>query len=151
MDAAIPRKEMCEFIEATLSSGSVFLLHATGYSMYPFIRNGTRVEILPLNHARLRVGDIVVYRTDRMPLVIHRVIETRSDTIICKGDNLREPDTPVSIDAIVGRVRPGGFAGLLANVPLFNRVVADVSRRTNWIRSGTGFIAGLRRHRRADR
>ena len=49
------------------------------------------------------VGDIVVYRGERAP-VVHRIVEADRTTVITKGDANNAPDSPISPSDIEGRV-----------------------------------------------
>ncbi len=51
-----------------------------------------------------KIGDVIIYNLPgRGITIIHRVIETRDDSIIVKGDNNAVPDPVVKKEAIIGR------------------------------------------------
>lgn len=80
---------------------------AIGRSMYPLIREGDRLEIVPPKGS-FRVGDILVFYTEA-GLVAHRVIKIQRQSggrirLIAKGDNVPRSDPPVPYEHVLGRV-----------------------------------------------
>ena len=49
------------------------------------------------------IDDIVVYQSGRIA-VVHRIIAIDGDTVTTQGDANNTPDTPITMDAICGRV-----------------------------------------------
>jgi signal peptidase len=77
-----------------------------GSSMYPTLRVGDGMKIVPYSTGKIQAGDVVVFRSsDGEKNIVHRVISLSSSGIITRGDNNPEPDTvPLTPDDIMGRV-----------------------------------------------
>jgi len=92
--------------EELLAEGHTVRIHARGRSMYPVIAGGDSVTVrLPLD---LAPGDLVVYKRHG-ELVCHRLVSLTggADPVpqcLTWGDALLEPDRPVPVDRIVGKV-----------------------------------------------
>jgi len=69
--------------------GQITLAIVKGNSMYPLLRDGDLVIVVPSKSIDL--GDIIIYRNDREEFVIHRVIAIlhcgNNPLYITKGDN----------------------------------------------------------------
>jgi len=55
------------------SSGDLFLFETSGFSMWPFIRQGERLLVKRVFPDELRRGDLVLYQQNEK-LVCHRLI-----------------------------------------------------------------------------
>jgi signal peptidase len=77
-----------------------------GNSMYPTLRVGDGMKIVPYGTGEIRVGDVVVFQyPDDKKYVVHRVIHLNPNRIVTRGDNNPEPDTVLlTADDIMGRV-----------------------------------------------
>lgn len=75
-DVVLPQSELSELSMEVLRQGGVLWFRACthGSSMFPFIRNGDVVTIQPQDPARLRRGDIVLYRSASNLPVLHRIV-----------------------------------------------------------------------------
>jgi len=72
-------------------------------SMWPVLKRGDLVFIEGVGGKdSVKVGDIVVYRSDR-GFTIHRLIEKNEDSAITKGDANEIADHPVEYTDIVGK------------------------------------------------
>ena len=76
-----------------------------GVSMFPLIRwNKDYVTIAPLETVPI-VGDIVLFVLPNVEkYVVHRVWEVKNDMVLTWGDNCRNPDEWLPLDAIWGKV-----------------------------------------------
>ncbi|MET1159971.1 MAG: signal peptidase I [Thermoprotei archaeon] len=67
-----------------------------GYSMYPLLREGDLVFAYKPPPYAIREGDIIIYRSVRGALIIHRVVEVKviddKYYYVTKGDNNSLPD-----------------------------------------------------------
>jgi hypothetical protein len=87
-------------IRETLALGRELWLEASGESMYPVVRSGSRVLLTPRRRP-LRRGDIVlVRRGDR--LILHRVRHLRNDRVVTQGDACPEADPAVPNSNAIG-------------------------------------------------
>jgi signal peptidase len=90
-----------------LRDGTAVRFTATGSSMWPTIRDGDVITVVPARASELAVGDVVLYETPR-GLTAHRVIRRVQDA----GESLRvRGDTPGSTDEVVGRRQLLGRVG----------------------------------------
>jgi signal peptidase I len=101
---------MSEFeptLRELLSAGHTARFLASGDSMYPAIRGGDYLHVVPCRVSELRRGDVVLAATDR-GLTAHRIvrISERDGTlqIIMRGDNSLRSDRPVGAADVLGRV-----------------------------------------------
>jgi phage repressor protein C with HTH and peptisase S24 domain len=94
-------------LRAVLTAGHAARFRASGDSMYPAIRSGDYLQIVPCDASRLRIGDIILARTDR-GLTAHRIVRIRgaegSLRITMRGDNALRSDRPIAPAEILGRV-----------------------------------------------
>jgi signal peptidase I len=104
---SIDKTDAIENIKAVLESGNSVELTASGYSMFPTLKNGDRVIVRPLNRGEVpESGSIIVFQ-DNTGLVIHRVIEKQviepgNYVFTTRGDSRRMNDTPVEITRVLG-------------------------------------------------
>jgi signal peptidase I len=101
---------MSEFeptLRELLTAGHAARFRASGDSMYPSIRSGDYLHIVPCAMSELRRGDVVLASTER-GLTAHRVVRIRerdgAAQIIMRGDNSLRSDRPVGAADILGRV-----------------------------------------------
>ena len=87
-------------IRETLALGRSLWLDASGDSMYPVLRGGTRVLLAPRERAP-RVGDIVLARFGQR-LVLHRVARIVGSNVILRGDASEQPDPAVAGAETIG-------------------------------------------------
>ncbi len=131
----------CEGIEfeqlavQVLESGHGLRFQARGSSMHPAVRDGDILDVRPTRIAELDVGDIVLYRSSRSGIVVHRVAGIRRQAektiLLVKGDSAPRPDSPVDESQVLGRVEsierlgrtilPGGWVSRHAG-PLQGRL-----------------------------
>jgi signal peptidase I len=75
--------------------------------MNPMIPPGSKMR-LQCDLDEPRVGEVIAYRRGST-LIVHRLIEIREDSsgakrYVCKGDASPGPDSPIPLEAIVGRI-----------------------------------------------
>lgn len=99
-------KEMQEQnIEEILDSGRAVKVKPQGYSMYPLIVPGRDAVIIQREDpARLKRGDVVLYRRDGSILVIHRICRINEEGFYMVGDNQTEMEGPLRPDQIKGKM-----------------------------------------------
>ncbi len=92
-----------------LTGGTGVRFRAEGDSMYPTIRTGELITVVPVNIERICRGDILlVRRTDRT--VAHRVVSVATGrdgkpVLSVQGDRASVPDPPISTDSVLGLVQ----------------------------------------------
>ena len=129
-------------IERLLERGQQIQLKPQGYSMYPLFIPGRDEAILErAESARLKKGDVVLYRREGGILVLHRICKIRKDGFYMVGDNQKEVEGPLQRSQIkgllTGFVRNGKYRSvkhpgyvLVSRLWLFLRPVRPVLSRT---------------------
>lgn len=90
-----------------LASGHAVRFTAPGHSMYPVIRHGDVLLVAPLDRPA-QVGDILLYRDAAGRPVAHRLVGFaaggENPSLVLKGDSAADPDLPVRLGQVLGRV-----------------------------------------------
>jgi len=90
-----------------LAAGHTARFRASGDSMYPAIRGGDNLHVVPCDASKLRAGDIILANTDR-GLTAHRIVRIRDAEgalwITMRGDNALRCDRAVTYEDVLGRV-----------------------------------------------
>lgn len=103
---SISGSALVNLFQAVQEKGARFRFQAKGFSMSPFIKSGDVVTVYPLTEYTPVVGDVVVFTNQRAgKLIVHRLVEERSDNYLVKGDNTPGMDSPVRKSDIRGCVR----------------------------------------------
>lgn len=97
---SLTRESHRELVCEVLRAGGRMWVRGRGPSMTPTIRPGERVLLEPLAR-RPRRGDIVAVRAERC-ILVHRVVECRTDTIRTRGDASPSVDAPSTYASILG-------------------------------------------------
>ncbi|MBN1660647.1 MAG: S24/S26 family peptidase [Anaerolineae bacterium] len=100
--------EFFELGKDLAGAGVSLRFQVRGESMWPFIRDGDIVEVVPASAAQLSVGDVVLCRSGTR-LLVHRVIRCTHDEsqvlrFVTRGDSLRYAEPPHDESLLVGRV-----------------------------------------------
>lgn len=92
-------------IEEILDSGKAVQIKPQGYSMYPVIVPGRDEAVVQKEDpAKLKRGDVVLYRRDQSILVIHRICRKNEKGFYMVGDNQTEIEGPLRPDQIKGKM-----------------------------------------------
>ena len=101
---------MSEFestLRELLAAGHAARFRAEGDSMYPVIRSGDYLHVIPCRTPELRKGNVVLASTGR-GLSAHRIVRVSERDgrieIVTRGDNALRSDLPLAPDAILGQV-----------------------------------------------
>ena len=137
-------------IKAALSKKACLRLKASGFSMFPFIRDG---DILTIDafQGRPRLGEVAAaLHPVTEKLIIHRIVSKANGSYLLKGDNMFKPDGLFSSQDILGRViriehkqrhlfvglGPGrSFIAILSSSRLLPSLLLPVYRYARWLRS----------------
>lgn len=108
-------RSFAEVSAGLLSTGCSLRFRASGRSMYPTIRHGEMVTVVPVAPAEIKRGDIVLYRSER-GVIAHRVegVRRKSGRIFClrlRGDASDSCDRPVQPEQVLGKVQSVERAG----------------------------------------
>lgn len=77
---------------------------ARGSSMRPYIKDGDIVEVEPVNHSQIKKGDILLFRGDLERLYLHRILKTKGNEFVLKGDSSKTVDGVIGPEKIIGRL-----------------------------------------------
>ena len=101
---------MSEFeatLRALLATGHAARFRATGDSMYPTIRDGDCLHVVPCETSRLRRGDVILAASER-GLTAHRIVRIRESggamAITTRGDNAFRSDASIEAADVLARV-----------------------------------------------
>ena len=91
-----------------LSLGFGVRFRAPGTSMHPTIRNGDLITVEPVVSAKLKRGDILLYRF-RDGFIAHRLVNVQERngcglSLILRGDASTSCDQPVEPEQVLGKV-----------------------------------------------
>ncbi len=78
-------------------------LRVHGESMLPSLWPGDVVEIASCSLEDVRPGEILLAQRDRR-LFLHRVVATRPDGFVLRGDSMPGPDPLFPVEALLGRL-----------------------------------------------
>ncbi len=97
-----------EVSEDLLRLGYLVRFRAEGMSMHPTIRDGEMVTVEPVEPSKVKLGDIVLFRSKR-GVTAHRLvgIERRSGArsrFFLRGDRMGACDDPVEAHQVLGKV-----------------------------------------------
>jgi hypothetical protein len=131
-DLSLPSGAVIALMQAVIGKGLPFRFRAKGSSMFPFIRDGDIVTVAPLGQSLPPVGDVVAFiRPSAGDLVVHRVVDRRTDACLMRGDSATcGPDGWIERASMLGgvtRVEHGGRGARLGMGPE-RRVIAALSR-----------------------
>jgi len=138
-------KLLLDLTAELLSRGTRVRFRPTGRSMYPSIREGELITVEPVVPSDVKLGDIVLYRSQR-GLIAHRVVGSspaQSSVLgphyFLRGDASLSCDKPVEARQILGRVASverGGRAISLASrgAKMWHRTRRLASHLKRWMR-----------------
>ncbi len=94
--------------QEVLGRGGRLSFRARGTSMHPFIRGRDVILVEPVDPARLRPGEIILYHRGDTSHVVHRLVRrVEKDgrlVFIAQGDNKLIADAPILAEQVLGRV-----------------------------------------------
>lgn len=86
------------------SSGTDELVVASS-SMHPTLRIGDKITVEPIDHNKIQVGQVIVFKTESGKLIVHRVVKKKGFILVTAGDSLRRFDSPVHVYDVIGSVK----------------------------------------------
>jgi phage repressor protein C with HTH and peptisase S24 domain len=101
-----PERRVNQFeptLRAVLAAGHGARFRVEGDSMYPVIRSGDYVQVVPCAVSELRRGQIILASTTR-GLTAHRIVRISARGIVTRGDNSLRTDPAVEPAKVLGRV-----------------------------------------------
>ena len=112
----------------------------TGFSMWPFLRAGEKLLIKKTPTGYLKVGDIIIYRTERQ-LVCHRLVKKIKQRERCllyvRGDSSVSSPEPITEEMFLGKamgiIKNGKIVALnQMKGQLINRLIVLVAPSISW-------------------
>lgn len=127
---------LIELIKAVTEKGKSLRVQALGFSMYPFIKDRDYITISPLTSGHPKLGDVVAFiQPGTGKLIVHRIIGSKGDYYLIKGDNTPAPDGLIPKVNILGYVTSVDKNGKLVRLGLgFERVFIAFLSRKNLLR-----------------
>lgn len=131
-----------DLIGELLGCGHSVRFRANGRSMYPTIKDGEEIVVKPVALSAVRVGDVVLYGSQRR-VIAHRVVRiarteqrTLTPVLILRGDASDFPDAPIEVSRVLGKVvaveRDGRRVQLDARPAILVRGVRLCTARLRW-------------------
>ncbi len=103
--------ELNSFLGKLLEGGKPASIPARGFSMAPFIRDGDLITVATAFRPgpdRLKLGDVVLFRTELDRWLVHRIIRKsyrgKRGRVVTKGDSLLRADRPIDLEQVWGKV-----------------------------------------------
>jgi len=103
MDASI--REACKYSLAAevLQSTGELRFRVSGISMLPTLWPGDLLRIRANPSSQIGPGDVVLFEREGR-FFVHRVVRTRAECVVTRGDCMPQDDSPISPAQILGRV-----------------------------------------------
>jgi hypothetical protein len=100
-------REFRDFCGCLVARGHIVRFRAEGWSMYPTIHDGEMVEVVLVNAAKIRRGDVLLCRMGS-GFVAHRVMRfTRTaravSALVLRGDAAFASDPPIASADVLGK------------------------------------------------
>ena len=104
-ELSLPGTVVMELLRAVHEKGASFRFIAAGLSMTPAICNNDVITISPLEEIPPFMGEVVAFQHPRTGgLLIHRVVRKKQGTFFIRGDSLRQTDSNIPRENILGVV-----------------------------------------------
>lgn len=92
----------------TDAGGPLLAVAVSGSSMFPVLLSDDKVLVKKSRVEELAAGDVVVWTNDSQQHIAHRLLSIDASatpaSIVTKGDLCLEPDPPVGIDRLLGKI-----------------------------------------------
>lgn len=90
-------------LELDRESGDCFVVASS--SMDPVLKPGDKITVEHIDQKNIAVGQVVVFKSTKERLIVHRVVKRSGFIVITAGDSLRKFDHPIHVYDIVGTVK----------------------------------------------
>ena len=102
---SVSMDDLSSLMMEIIDSGGEVIITVTGYSMYPLLRHRIdRVLLGKADNENLHKGDIPLYVRNDGKYILHRIVNVRNGSYICRGDNQSVKEygvRPFQVKAIV--------------------------------------------------
>lgn len=90
-------------VEQLIRDGHSVQIHPEGYSMYPMLVPGRDEAVIArADTAKLRRGDVILYRRESGRLVLHRIVRRDAHGFYTVGDNRTDVEGPLAEEQVRG-------------------------------------------------
>lgn len=96
-----------ELILSEIEQEKEVIIPVKGNSMFPFIKDGQRIALMPLKNSNLRLGDIVLAKWNNQ-YILHRIIAMNEFQVSLAGDNNLSLIEKTDISNVLGKLK-GSF------------------------------------------
>ncbi len=120
-----------------LREGKVVRFTARGSSMWPAVRDGARVEVVPCDGRSLEVGALGAFEGER-GIVVHRVVAVTDAGLRFRGDARSTDDGVVPWARVLGRAAVCEAAPWRLRAPSWRHAVWTVRAVRSWLRRRVG-------------
>ncbi|MBI2440282.1 MAG: S24/S26 family peptidase [Lentisphaerae bacterium] len=96
---------MRDLLSATLERNLPCRFRARGFSMAPVIRDGDVIMVCPITSRPPQLGDVIAFRHPAtQALRVHRIIASRRDGYLLRGDSAQQADGLIRAEQVLGLV-----------------------------------------------
>ena len=98
-------KKYKDLLTDIIKKGHPFFISVKGNSMFPTIKDGDMVKIIP--QKEYSIGTIVAYMYEGgcgYKIIVHRIVAMRKKCYYLKGDNNTKCDYPIKFEDILGAI-----------------------------------------------
>lgn len=96
-----------DLISAEIKQEKEVVITVKGKSMLPFLKDGQRIALMPINSKGIKVGDIVLAKWNNQ-YILHRVISLNASMVSLAGDNNLSLIERTEISNVIGKLK-GSF------------------------------------------
>ena len=105
-------------LEECLAENGFLTYRIRGVSMQPMLRQGRDLfTVIPKGPERCKKYDVVLYRRQSDPYVLHRIIEVRPDSYVILGDNCIAKEYGIRDEDILGVLTSFGTTAIRCPCP----------------------------------
>ncbi len=99
-----PNSEIFKCVVEEIANGKNVQLRVKGNSMFPFIREGDCIILIPCNLSKLQIGDVVLFNYNK-EVHLHRLIDKKENNLILQGDGNINAVEIVELQDIIAKLQ----------------------------------------------
>lgn len=131
----LSNQEFFDMAEQLLLQGQEVEISVKGQSMRPFLLDGEKVTVAPVSDCdELRVGTIILAKTNNGKIMMHRIHQRKADDILMKGDGNIVQTEAITVMDVLGIVSSINRNGKKLSPYTFPRRIGVWFWRNRWIR-----------------
>jgi hypothetical protein len=137
----LPHEVLVDLMKDVFARGGQFKFRAKGASMWPFIRDGDVLTLVPWEGCNRAIGRVVAwFNPQTQKLIVHRILAVNGNFYLIKGDNsVTQTDGWISREQIISAVArverkgrqarlglgiEGGLIAYLSKIGLLTRIIS---------------------------